>query len=117
MRTEDHTRAVETSAKEVVVSFVKALNDEHFEDAKNYASENIKFIGVLGTRDGSEAYFKDMERMKLKYDVKKIFVDGDDVCLFMISTCQEKSYPVADGIMLTMEKSVGSKLFLIRGPC
>ncbi len=28
------------------------------------------------------SYFIDMERMRLKYDVKKVFVDENDVCLF-----------------------------------
>ena len=42
----------------------------------------MKFVGVLGSRDGAEVYFRDMERMRLKYNVNKVFVDGDDVCLF-----------------------------------
>jgi hypothetical protein len=36
---------------------------------------------VLGSRNGATAYFNDMEKMKLKYDVKKSFVSGNDVCL------------------------------------
>jgi hypothetical protein len=42
----------------------------------------MSFRGVLGSRDGAEAYFKDMKNMKFKYDIKKTFVDGNDVCLF-----------------------------------
>jgi hypothetical protein len=82
MNQQDNSTAVTTDAKEVVISFIKALNGEDFESARTFADENIKFIGVLGTRDGAEAYFKDMERMKLKYEIKKIFVDNQDVCLF-----------------------------------
>lgn len=33
-------------------------------------------------RQGGDVYIKDMERMRLKYDVKKVFVDGNDGCLF-----------------------------------
>ena len=36
---------------------------------------------MLGSRNGAAAYFSDMEKMKLKYNVKKVFVNGDDVCL------------------------------------
>jgi hypothetical protein len=36
----------------------------------------------LGSRNVADAYFKDMERMRLKYDAKKVFADGNDVCLF-----------------------------------
>ena len=83
MKRENHIHtSVSENAKEVVISFIKALNSEDFNAARVFAADDIKFIGVLGTRDGAEAYFKDMEKMKLKYEIKKIFVDNDDVCLF-----------------------------------
>lgn len=69
------------NAKEVVMSFIKALNDEDFRGARNFVNESMTFDGVLGSRIGAESYFNDMERMRLKYDVIKAFVDGDDVCL------------------------------------
>ncbi len=70
-----------TSAKQVVVKFINALNNEDFEGAKAYTDDDMKFDGVLGSRNGSEAYFADMQKMKFKYDVKKVFADGNDVCL------------------------------------
>ena len=76
------TKAAETDAKHVVLSFVDALNHEDFEAAKRYVSDNISFVGVLGSRRGSYEYFVEMQRMRLKYDVKRTFVDGHDVCLF-----------------------------------
>jgi len=72
----------ENSAKEAVLAFIRALNDEDFELAKRYVNDDISFVGVMGSRQGADAYFRDMERMRLKYDVKKVFVDGRDVCLF-----------------------------------
>ncbi|SEO03500.1 SnoaL-like domain-containing protein [Mucilaginibacter gossypiicola] len=70
------------SANDVVLSFVKALNDEDFVTARNCAADDLKFIGVLGHRDSADAYFADMQHMKLKYDIKRVFSDGDDVCIF-----------------------------------
>lgn len=70
------------SANDVVLSFIKALNDEDFATARKCTSDDLKFVGVMGERDGAEAYFTDMERMKLKYDIKRVFSDGDDVCIF-----------------------------------
>jgi limonene-1,2-epoxide hydrolase len=67
---------------EVVSSFIKALNAEDFETAKDHVKENLTFDGVMGSRHGAAAYFKDMEHMKFKYDVKKIFMNGDDVAVF-----------------------------------
>ncbi len=72
---------VMTEPREVVLSLVHALNNEDFKEARNFVDEKMTFVGVLGSRDGANAYFKDMELMKLKYDLKKIFVEGDDVCL------------------------------------
>jgi limonene-1,2-epoxide hydrolase len=69
------------SAKQIVIRFINALNNEDFESAKDYADDAMKFDGVLGSRDSAAAYFADMERMKFEYDVKKVFADGNDVCL------------------------------------
>jgi hypothetical protein len=69
-------------AKEVVMSCVNAINREDFKTARQYVAEGMSFVGVLGSRQGADSYFIDMERMRLKYDVKKVFVDENDVCLF-----------------------------------
>ncbi|MCW3091193.1 MAG: nuclear transport factor 2 family protein [Ferruginibacter sp.] len=69
------------SPKDVVLAFVQAINDEDFKTAKIYASESMSFMGVLGSRNGSDAYFDDMKKMLLKYDILKVFTDDEDVCL------------------------------------
>jgi predicted enzyme related to lactoylglutathione lyase/limonene-1,2-epoxide hydrolase len=70
-----------SSAKEVVLSFLQALNADDFKTARQYVHDHFSFDGVLGSRNGSEAYFKDMERMRFKYDIKKAFAERDDVCV------------------------------------
>jgi hypothetical protein len=82
MKNSIHAAAVESDAGQVVLSFIKALNAEDFVSAKNYVKENLSFEGVMGSRHGAAAYFKDMEHMKFKYEVRKIFVNGDDVAVF-----------------------------------
>jgi len=69
-------------AAKTVESFLKALNKEGFKAARNYLTDDVKFIGVMGTRDGGDVYIADMEKMKFKYDIKKIFEDGNDVSIF-----------------------------------
>ena len=71
----------QNNAKETVLSFIKALNEEDFKTARKYANEDLAFVGVLGSRNGAEAYFSDMERMKIKYSIQKAIAEGDDVCL------------------------------------
>ena len=72
---------ISNAAREVVLSCIKAINEEDFREARRYTSEGMTFEGVLGSRFGADAYFHDMERMKLKYDIQKVFSEGDDVCL------------------------------------
>jgi len=79
------------SAKEIVLAFIEAMNNEDFITARAYVSEDMKFVGVMGTRDSADAYFKDMEKMKFKYDIKKVFEDGSDVCLFYDINMGEKT--------------------------
>lgn len=69
-------------AKDIVLSLIDAINKEDFKTARSFVTNDMKFNGVLGSRDGAEAYFKDMEKMKLKYDIQKTFVDENDVCVF-----------------------------------
>jgi predicted ester cyclase len=71
----------ESTAEQVVMACLEAINREDFQTARRYVSDDISFVGVLGSRQGADAYFKDMERLRLKYEVKKMFVDGQDVCL------------------------------------
>lgn len=91
------------SSGDVVTAFLKALNEENFEQARQYASADIQFEGVMGSRDGADAYFADMEKMKLKYHIKRLFSDGDDVAVFYDIDMDGKSifssgwYHVNDG--------------------
>ncbi len=72
----------ENSAKTTVLSYIDNLNKEDFDAARQLVTDDMTFTGVLGTRDGAEAYMQDMRKMKMKYEIKKVFADGDDVCLF-----------------------------------
>lgn len=69
-------------SKEVVLSFLDALNRADFDAARKCVADDFKFVGVLGSREGGDAYFRDMKHMKLKYDIKKAVAEGEDVCVF-----------------------------------
>lgn len=95
-------------AENVVMACVDAINREEFREAKQYVSDDFSFIGVLGSRNGAEAYFLDMERMRLKYSIKKSFADEQDVCLFYDLSISGKMifgsawYHVEDGRILSL---------------
>jgi limonene-1,2-epoxide hydrolase len=78
----DNAVATGRDAKEIVLKFIDALNSHDYDTARNYLNDNMTFVGVLGARNGADAYMDDMSRMKFEYDIRKTFADDNDVCLF-----------------------------------
>jgi hypothetical protein len=66
----------------IVLSFIQALNNDNFAEARSYLNDNFRFVGVLGSREGAGTYIADMEKIKLKYEIKKVFTEGNDICLW-----------------------------------
>ena len=73
-------QAPTNEAKEVVLRLGKALNDEKFQIARELVSDHMKYIGPFGVRHGAEAYLHEIQRLRLKFDIQKVFVDEGDVC-------------------------------------
>ncbi len=71
----------EDSPKQVIMSYIKSLNEGDFKMARTYVSDDLTFQGPLASRQGAEVYFNEMKQMRLKYDIKKVFVEEDDVCV------------------------------------
>ena len=72
----------ENNSKEVVMSFLKALNDRDLETARTYMDENVTFFAPDGAPvKGAEAYLNGWKPLGLRYNIKKTFAEGDDVCV------------------------------------
>jgi hypothetical protein len=71
------------SAKEIVMEYMQALIERRdFQSARSYISDNISYVSPLNSFDRAEPYLKYNEYLKLPpLDIKKVFVDGQDVCL------------------------------------
>ncbi|HEX2557893.1 MAG TPA: nuclear transport factor 2 family protein [Nitrososphaera sp.] len=71
------------SAKEIVMEYLQALIERRdFKAARSYLKDNVSYVSPLNSFDGVEPYLKYNESLRLpKPDIKKIFTDGDDVCL------------------------------------
>lgn len=81
MKNENHLVSIH-NAKAVVLKFIQALNEEDFQLARTLLAEDMHFNGVMGERDGADVYIADMKKMKLKYDIHKVFADSNEVCLW-----------------------------------
>jgi hypothetical protein len=73
--------------KEVVMSYLGALDGQRYEEALGFLHDNVRIAGPAGETYGKPTNFIEMLRKyRGKYDVKKVFVDGDDVCVLYYLT-------------------------------
>jgi hypothetical protein len=55
---------------------------QDFKSARSYLKDNVSYVSPLNSFDRAEPYLKYNESLHLpKLDIKKIFTDGDDVCI------------------------------------
>lgn len=73
-----------TSASEIVESYRSALGRGDFNSARNLMQDNMVFEGPLDTFNKADdflATYKNLATIIQRIDLKKVFVDGDDVCV------------------------------------
>lgn len=61
-----------SSTKEVVLGLGKAMNDQNYEAARRYVSDDMKYVDPFGSRDGAEVYLNELEHLRLKFDIQEI---------------------------------------------
>jgi len=90
--------------KKKLIAFLNAITDEDFATARQLAADDLKFKGVLGSRDGADAYFADMEKMKFKYDIQKVVGEGSEVSALLNIPMQGKQILTAGWYHFTDDK-------------
>lgn len=71
-----------SDARETVMSYIRSLDSKDYNGARDYLNEGVRIIGPAGESFREPEEFLGMLRQyQGKYDVKKVFADGDDVCL------------------------------------
>ena len=74
------------SAKEIVMEYFQAADRQDWQSARGYLSDNISYVTPINSFNGAEPYLKYFEhqyriRGLTKLDIKKVFADGNDVCI------------------------------------
>ena len=70
------------SSLEVVMAYINALDGQDYDTALNHLHDGVRIRGPAGETFGKPYDFIEMLRKyRGKYDIKKAFADGDDVCL------------------------------------
>jgi hypothetical protein len=71
---------------EIVQGFQKAAGSGDFSGARKLLHDNLSFRGPIDTFDAPEPYLESLKKLRRiveRVDMHKVFVDGDDVCLFV----------------------------------
>jgi limonene-1,2-epoxide hydrolase len=105
-------------AKEAVMAYIKAMGDRDYAAARNYLGDNVRVKGPGGESFRSpDEFLKMMEQQRGKYDIKKVFVDGSDVCLLYdfvtpkVTTFFCSWYQVKDGKISTIQTVFDPRAF------
>jgi ketosteroid isomerase-like protein len=72
------------SVSEIVESYRAALGKGDIAAARNLMQDNMIFEGPLETFNTADDYLESLKRLASiiqRIDLKKVFVDGDDVCV------------------------------------
>jgi SnoaL-like protein len=81
MITDNPSQSENSLAIDTVLSCVQAINNGDYAEARTYVSDDMIFIGVMGSTDGGDDYIDYLKHKKIKYHLQKVFALGDDVCL------------------------------------
>jgi hypothetical protein len=105
-------------AKEIVMSYINALDIQKYETAMDYLHEKVRIRGPAGESFGKPRDFIEMLRKyKGKYDVNKIFVDGSDVCLWYdlktngATVSMSSWYQVKNGLIVSIQTIFDPRAF------
>ena len=68
--------------KETVLSFIRALNAKDYDEAQRHVSGDFSFRSPVLEILDPDGYFKSMKQLMIRYEIRKVFADSEDVCLF-----------------------------------
>jgi limonene-1,2-epoxide hydrolase len=72
------------NANKIVSDYQQALGKGDFAAARKFMDDNLLFQGPLATFHSPEPYFEALKKLHpiiQRIDMKKIFADGNDVCV------------------------------------
>lgn len=99
-----------TGPPDVVMSYIKALDSQHYDVALEHLHSRVRIRGPAGETFGKPLDFIEMlKKYRGRYDVKKVFADGDDVCvLYDLKTTgtivfMSSWYQVRDGKIVSIQ--------------
>jgi hypothetical protein len=84
--------------KEIVLNYENALNSGDWGTARSYLDDNLRAGGPLATYDNADSFIEAMKRrhpMIKKVDMRKVFAEGQDVCILYDVTTVIPNAPIS----------------------
>jgi len=105
-------------SREIVMSYIDALDNQDYDSARKWLGDNVHVKGPAGEAfRNPDEFISMMRNQQGKYDIKRIFVDGDDVCLlydFVTKTVRvffSSWYQVNDGKIVMIQTVFDTRPF------
>jgi SnoaL-like domain len=70
------------TARNIVTNLLEAINREDFTTAREFLQDDMKYIGVFGSRDGADASLGEVQQLSLKFGIRKVIAEGNEVAVF-----------------------------------
>lgn len=110
----------EETNKKIILNYIESLDNRNYSEAEKYLDDNVKVIGPAGESFFNPKDFLDMlSKQKGKYDIKKLFVDGSEVCLLYnfvttsVTAFMSSWYKIKNDKIFFIQTIFDSKLFSI----
>jgi hypothetical protein len=109
---------MDPAPRTVVMSYIEALDNKNYEKAMEHLDPKVRIRGPGGETFGKPYDFVEMLRKyQGRYDIQKIFADGNDVCLLYdlitnVATVSMSSwYQVKDGKIVSIQTIFDPRAF------
>jgi hypothetical protein len=70
------------AARNIVTNLLEAINREDFTAARTFLQDDMRYIGVFGSRDGADASLAEVQQRSLKFGIREVIAEGNEVAVF-----------------------------------
>lgn len=108
-----------TEAKQVALAYIEACGRKDYDTVSRLLSPSMTFVGPGNALTGAEPYLAVLQRLGpvwTKSDVKKVFVDGDEVCVIydFVTDTPAGAVPIVEWLRVQDGRIASVKLFFDR---
>ena len=70
------------AARNIVTNLLEAINREDFTAARTFLQDDMRYVGVFGSRDGADDSLAEVQQRSLKFGIREVIAEGNEVAVF-----------------------------------